>query len=122
LQLGDVARYAGAPGRARPLFRALVQRYPGDPLAADALFSLGRLEFEAGRRAAAAGWFERYLRDWPAGPLAEQAAVRLFEAAEDDPALARRAATEYLRRSPEGRSAARARALLESTTESAEPR
>ena len=51
LRLGDVARYAGAPAQARRLFEALVERHPGDPLAGDAVFSLGRLESEAGSSA-----------------------------------------------------------------------
>jgi ferric-dicitrate binding protein FerR (iron transport regulator) len=80
LALGDVARYAGAPAQARGVFEQLVRRYPGEPAAADAVFSLGRLAFEAERPAEAAHWFERYLRDWPAGPLAVQAAARLAEA------------------------------------------
>ena len=79
LQLGDVARYAGAPAAARRMFSALVARYPRDRLSADAVFSLGRLESEAGNPDLAATWFDRYLRDWPQGPLAEQAAVRLRE-------------------------------------------
>jgi ferric-dicitrate binding protein FerR (iron transport regulator) len=80
LALGDVARYAGAPAQARRVFELLVRRYPGDPATADAVFSLGRLAFEAERPAEAARWFARYLDGWPAGPLAAQAAARLDEA------------------------------------------
>ena len=70
------------PRRRAGCSEALVERHPGDPLAGDAVFSLGRLESEAGSPRAAAAWFQRYLRDWPDGPLAAQAAARLAEPAE----------------------------------------
>ena len=73
LTLGDVARYAGARVRAREAFEALVRRFPRDPLAADAIFSLGRLAFESEQSDRAARWFRRYVDDWPHGPLADQA-------------------------------------------------
>jgi transmembrane sensor len=112
LALGDVARYAGAAPRARLAFEALAERFAGDPLAADAIFSLGRLAFEAQQPREAARWFERYGARWPDGPLAEQAAGRLVECArragEGAPA-----ARAYLARFPGGPHAALAHEVLE---------
>jgi ferric-dicitrate binding protein FerR (iron transport regulator) len=115
LALGDVARYAGAPGTATRTFERLVSRFPRDRLAGDAVFSLGRLCFEDGRADRAAVWFARYVQRWPGGPLAEQAAGRLVEStakAGQGPA-ARRAARSYLQRAPQGTYAALARSILE---------
>jgi TolA-binding protein len=114
LMLGDGARYAGDEARARQAFEALAARFPRDRLAADALFSLGRLEFEAGRFDRAARWFERYVDGWPQGPLADQAAGRLLECAVrlDDREAATNAARAYLARAPRGAHAALARQAL----------
>ena len=65
-----MARYAREPRTAERAFLALVTRFPDAPLAADAVFSLGRLAFEAGRAAA-----RSYLARAPEGlhaPLAER--------------------------------------------------
>jgi hypothetical protein len=115
LALGDVARYAGAPGTAMRTFERLVARFPHHRLAADAVFSLGRLSFEAGQPDRAASWFARYVRRWPDGPLAEQAAGRLVEswARAGDVEAARRAARDYLRRSPQGTYAGLARSIAQ---------
>jgi hypothetical protein len=114
LTLGDVARYAGARGRARVAFEALVKRFPRDPLAADAVFSLGRLAFEAEQSDRAARWFRRYVDDWPHGPLADQAVGRLVECAihMHDTEAARGAARAYLARAPRGPHAQLARQIL----------
>jgi hypothetical protein len=104
LTLGDVARYAGAPRTAERAFQALVDRFPGEPLAGDALFSLGRLAVEGGRPAEAVRWFRGYVSSWPEGPLAEQAAGRLIECLvrAGDREAARQAARAYLQRAPHG--------------------
>jgi hypothetical protein len=117
LLLGDVARYAGAGDEARRAFEALVARFPEDSLAGDAVFSLGRMAFDANQPADASRWFERYLADWPRAPLAEQALGRLIECAlrADDVEAARDAARGYLRRAPNGPRAGFARDLLQGT-------
>ena len=114
LTLGDVARYAGARARAREAFEALVRRFPRDPLAADAVFSLGRLAFESEHSDRAARWFRRYVDDWPQGPLADQAVGRLLECAihTHDAEAARGAARAYLARAPRGPHAQLARQIL----------
>jgi ferric-dicitrate binding protein FerR (iron transport regulator) len=114
LTLGDVARYAGARARAREAFEALVRRFPHDPLAADAVFSLGRLAFESEQSDRAARWFRRYVDDWPHGPLADQAVGRLVECAihMHDAEAARGAARAYLARAPRGPHAQLARLIL----------
>jgi tetratricopeptide (TPR) repeat protein len=114
LTLGDVARYAGARVRAREAFEALVRRFPRDPLAADAVFSLGRLAFESEQSDRAARWFRRYVDDWPQGPLADQAVGRLVECAihMHDAEAARGAARAYLVRAPRGPHAQLARQIL----------
>ena len=109
-----MARYAGARARAREAFEALVTRFPRDPLAADAVFSLGRLAFESDQSDLAARWFRRYVDDWPHGPLADQAVGRLVECAihMHDTEAARGAARAYLARAPGGPHARLARQIL----------
>jgi hypothetical protein len=117
LTLGDVARYSGAQVEARQAFQALVTRFPEDRLAADAVFSLGRLAFESNRPGDATRWFRRYVADWPDAPLGDQAAGRLVECAvraKDRPA-AQAAARRYLTRAPTGPHATLAREVLAQT-------
>ena len=114
LALGDAARYASSPLRARQAFAALVRRFSHDQRSHDALFALGRLEFEAGAPAAAARWFERYLATARNPPLGEEAAGRLVEIYEraGDGEAAVRAARVYLERHPDGLRAGLARKVL----------
>ncbi len=114
LALGDAARYASSPARARQAFAALVRRFARDQRSHDALFALGRLESEAGAPAAAARWFERYLATARNPPLGEEAAGRLVELYEQagEPEAAVRAARAYLARHPEGVRAGLARKVL----------
>jgi len=114
LRLADVARYSGARAPARRAFEALARRFPHDRLAGDAVFSLGRMAFEAGHAAEAARWFRRYGADWPNGPLADEAAGRLVESAIrlQDAEAARAAAHAYLARAPHGAQASLARGVL----------
>jgi ferric-dicitrate binding protein FerR (iron transport regulator) len=110
--LGDVARLAGDPDRAEQAYRAARRRFPaGDR----AVFALGLTAFEQRRRyAEAAGWFDTYVRQYPGGPFAREAAGRLLEAwhraGEGD--RARRAASAYLARYPSGPHATLARQIL----------
>ena len=114
LTLADVARYSGARLPARRAFESLARRFPHDRLAADAIFGLGRMAFEAGHPAEAARWFRRYGADWPNGPLADEAAGRLVESAIrlQDAEAARAAAHAYLARAPHGPQASLARGVL----------
>lgn len=119
LTLADVARYSGARAPARRAFEALARRFPRDRLAGDAVFSLGKMAFEARRPAEAARWFHRYGADWPHGPLGDEAAGRLVESAIrlDDTTAARAAARAYLARAPHGAQAALARGVLADPTD-----
>jgi len=114
LALGDAARYASSPNRARQAYQALVRRFARDQRSQDALFALGRLESESGSPAAAARWFERYLGSAGNPPLAEEAAGRLVELYDraGDREAATRAARDYLDRHPDGLRAALARRIL----------
>ena len=116
LALGDAARYASSPSRARQAFQSLVRRFPRDQRSLDARFALGRLESEVGDPQVAARWFERYLTTARKPPLAEEAAGRLVEIYDhigDRPA-ATRAAGAYLERHPGGPRAGLARKVLAS--------
>ncbi len=100
--LGDVARLAGDLPRAEEAYRAAHRRFPGVDRP---VFAMGLIAFE-GRHdyRAAADWFATYVRSFPRGPLAREAAGRLIEArlqAGDD-AEARAAAAAYLRDFPGG--------------------
>jgi hypothetical protein len=114
--LGDTARLTGHDGGARRAYDALRARFPETDAAANGAFALGRLAAE-GERAdsrAAERWFETYLGERPAGPLAKAALARLMDLRHErgDRAGAARAAQEYLRRFPAGPRAPGARALL----------
>jgi ferric-dicitrate binding protein FerR (iron transport regulator) len=114
LALGDAARYASSPARARQAFSALVRRFARDQRSLDALFALGRLESEADAPAVAARWFERYLAAARNPPLGEEAAGRLVELYQrlGDDEAAVRAARAYLERHPDGLRANLARRVL----------
>jgi TolA-binding protein len=114
LALGDAARYASSPNRARQAYQALVRRFARDQRSQDALFALGRLESDSGSLAAAARWFERYLGSTRNPPLGEEAAGRLVELYDraGDREAATRAARDYLDRHPDGLRAGLARRIL----------
>jgi transmembrane sensor len=107
--LGDVARLAGDLNRAEEAYRSARRRFPE---ADRPTFALGLIAFEGRHDYRAAGdWFAGYLRSFPRGPLAREAAGRLIESrlrAGDD-GQAREAATSYLRAFPDGPHAALAR-------------
>jgi FecR protein len=111
LILGDVARLAGSPARAEQAYAAArAKRGAADRSA----FGLGLVQFDQRRDyRGAATWFATYLREQPAGPLAEQAEGRVMDAWQraGEPARAREAAQGYLTRYPRGAYADLARRL-----------
>ena len=107
--LGDVARLAGDLDRAEEAYRSARRRFPD---ADRPIYALGLIAFEGRHNYKLAGdLFASYLRSFPRGPLAREAAGRLIESrlkAGDD-AEARRAAAAYLHDFPGGPHAALAR-------------
>jgi FecR protein len=107
--LGDVARLAGDLDRAEEAYRSARRRFPE---ADRPTFALGLIAFEGRHNYRMAGdLFASYLRSFPRGPLAREAAGRLIESrlkAGDD-ADARQAAAAYLHDFPGGPHAALAR-------------
>jgi transmembrane sensor len=106
LLLADIARLSGhAPEAVAPLSR-IVTRHAGDPRAAIAAFTLGRLELDAlGQPSRAAQSFQAALDLGLKEPLIEDAQARLVEARAraGDSTGARAAAAAYERRFPQGR-------------------
>jgi hypothetical protein len=107
--LGDVARLAGDLDRADEAYQAARRRFPG---ADRPIFAMGLIAFEGRHDYRRAGdLFGSYLRAFPHGPLAREAAGRLIESrlkSGEEPS-ARQAATEYLHDFPGGPHAALAR-------------
>lgn len=107
--LGDVARLAGDLDRAEEAYRSARRRFPE---ADRPTFALGLIAFEGRHDYKMAGdLFASYLRSFPRGPLAREAAGRLIESrikAGDD-VEARQAAASYLHDFPGGPHAALAR-------------
>lgn len=113
LQLGDGARLAGNPGRAKQALLRLRSAFPGDARRSAAAFALGKVAFDQTRAyAEAAEWFATSVRE--GGSLSREAAGRLIEARKraGDEAGARRAAEAYLARYPSGPHAELARSLV----------
>lgn len=108
--LSDAARYAGRLARARDALIAVRARGEQGRTA----FLLGRIAADQGDAAAAIEWFDRYLQEQPAGPLAETATGRLIELYRPrDAGRARKLADRYLAAYPDGSYAALARTLVE---------
>jgi len=107
--LGDVARLAGDLDRAEEAYRSARRRFPASDRPT---FALGLIAFEGRHNYRLAGdLFASYLRSFPRGPLAREAAGRLIESrikAGDD-AQARQAAATYLHDFPGGPHAALAK-------------
>lgn len=115
-RLAHSARLAGAGVRAREALLALRRRFPRSSRAGTAAFVLARISVDLERDPAAAiAWFQRYLAENPAGPLAEEARGRLLRALHDEGEVsrARAAADDYLRHHPDGSHASLARKILE---------
>jgi transmembrane sensor len=110
----DAARLGGRLDEAASSLETLVAKYPRDTRVPSALFSLGRVERARHRDGAAARAFERCVRAAPSGPLAEdaraEAAISLQ--ATGNTVEARRFASEYLTRHPNGSQAVRMKAIL----------
>jgi ferric-dicitrate binding protein FerR (iron transport regulator) len=106
LQAADIARQSRHPQAAVAPLRRLVDRYPKDPRAPSAAFTLGWvLLTDLGRAREAAAAFAIAERIAPRGALAEDAAARVAEAWQKagDPRRAARAARHYEGVYPGGR-------------------
>jgi transmembrane sensor len=109
----DVARLSGHPQQAVVHLRAVSERFPDDPRAPVAAFTLGRVLKDLERPGEAAAAFRRARTLWPRGPLALDAWAGEAEALRDagDLEAAERLAVRYLERHPSGRHAQAMRAL-----------
>jgi len=101
----DSARKAGKPELAIAQLRTVIDRFPGDPHAQAAAFTIGRLLLESlhqPRQAAAS--FEQARVLAKGAPLAEDALAREVDAwaAAGEPTLARRRAELYRKQYPNG--------------------
>jgi ferric-dicitrate binding protein FerR (iron transport regulator) len=107
--LGDIARYSRDFSRAEEAYQAARRRFPS---ADRPVYYLALVAFE-GRHdyAGAARLFDAYVRYFPHGPLAREAAGRLIEARikAGETGSARDAAADYLHAYPDGPHAALAR-------------
>jgi TolA-binding protein len=112
--LADAARYTGRTGLAEQVLLKLRERFPGSGRAQSAAFVLGRLRDGQGDRADALSWYEVYLRESPAGPLAAEAQGRrmLSLHALGRSEAAAEAARQYLERFPSGAYARHAQQLI----------
>ncbi|MBN1605893.1 MAG: FecR domain-containing protein [Polyangiaceae bacterium] len=112
--LADAARYTGRPDLAEQTLMRLRERFSGSSRAISAAFVLGRMRDDAHQSAAALSWYETYLREAPAGPLAAEALGRKMLAVnalgQYDAAV--ETAREYLRRFPTGAYSRHARQLV----------
>ncbi len=101
----DVARLSGNPAQAVPHLQAVVQRFPTDPRAPVAAFTLGRVYLDnLGQPAEAAAAFRRTRTSWPRGPLAQDAWAREVAAWQraGQSSEAAQTARQYLERHPQG--------------------
>jgi hypothetical protein len=115
LDLGDVARNAKAPARAREAWLAVRERFPGTAASTEATRRLGRLAAEVEKDDdAAARWFQRAATEAPKAPSAPDATREWLEVLVRQGRLdeARAVAADSLRRYKNGTQAALARELL----------
>jgi len=115
LLAADVARRSRRPQAAVAPLRRLVERYPKDPRAPSAAFTLGWvLLTDLGRPREAAAAFAEAERIAPRGALAEDAAARVAEAWQKggDSGRAAQAARHYEQTYPTGRYLPLTRALI----------
>jgi hypothetical protein len=110
LRLAQVARLSGHRDTEREALVTCRRRFPGSERSAVAAYELGR----SSSPSEASSWFETYLGEQPAGPLAREASGRLVEAkaSAGDDRGAREAAARYLARYPDGPHALLARRVL----------
>lgn len=115
LRLAQIGQLAGRRDTEREALLACRRRFPDTEPAAVAAYELGRAS--VGRDAA--NWFELYLSEQPAGPLAREALGRVIEArvAEGNRNAAKSAAKRYLSQHPGGPQASFARDVLRGSRE-----
>jgi transmembrane sensor len=115
LAQADRARAEGNLPQAVTALSAVVNRYPHDPRAVSAWFTLGRVEGQRGRHGDAARAFATCRARSPNGPLAEDALAEEAAAWQKagEAARAQTTAQKYLEQYPAGAYAARLRPLLE---------
>ena len=108
--LADAARFSGRAALAQRALLAIRSRFAGSKAATGAAFVLGRMVDGSDPRAAVT-WYDRYLAE--GGPMAAEALGRRMLALHrsGDNGASRRAASEYLRRFPDGPYASQAREL-----------
>jgi hypothetical protein len=113
--LHDIARATGDRRSALQALQSVVQRYPDDPNAPIAAWSLGNLLEASGDQAGAAQAYSTYRALSPQGDFAEDALARQVQVAVEagDLAKARRLATQYEQDFPNGRHNDELRAQLE---------
>jgi hypothetical protein len=110
--LGELARLAHDYNRAEQAYLAANRRFNSP---ASALMGLGRIELDQRHNpAAAAKWFDAYVKRFPHGPVAQEAAGLLLESRlkAGDNAGARDAAAAYLRSFSDGPRAKQARDIV----------
>jgi len=105
MSLFDIARFAGHRDRALQALRRVVSRFPDDPNAPLAAWTLGNMLDKAGDRAGAAEAFRAYRRLSPQGDFAEDALAREVEVAIEQGNLdqAKKLADQYAKDFPKGR-------------------
>lgn len=116
--LADAARFRKQDQLARRVLLAQRRRFPGTVRAEEASFLLGRLaEGPGGRASDALAWYERYLREAPAGAYAAEAMGRMMLVLERQQRTeeARALAAAYLRKFPHGAYARAARRVASSS-------
>ncbi len=115
LDRADTERRAGDLAAASTTLRELLTRYPSDRRAPLAWFTLGKVERARDRAAAAAKAFQTSSSLAPDGAVGEDALAEeaVAWAAANNPASARTAAEQYLRRFPNGTHATRMQRILE---------
>ncbi|HTA90464.1 MAG TPA: FecR domain-containing protein [Polyangiaceae bacterium] len=114
--LGDVARFAGSVDASIKAYQTLRRRFPHTPLAANAAFAIGRIEFDQrGAFSEAERWFANYLAEQPRGALAREALGRRMEALNrsGNQEAARDVALSYQKSYPRGPHIRLAESLLE---------
>jgi hypothetical protein len=112
INLGELARLAHNYNRAELAYRAANRRFSSPPRA---VIALGRLELDQHNNpAAAARWFDEYVKRFPRGEFVREAAGLLLESRlkAGDNAGARDAAESYLQHFPNGPYAKKANGLV----------
>lgn len=105
MSLVDLARATGQRARALSALRQVVDRFPADPNAPLAAWTLGNMLERAGDREGAAKAYARYRALSPTGDFAEDALARQVEAAveQSNLELAKKLAEQYEKDFPKGR-------------------